>query len=48
MNINWRGIFAILGGMLLQLSLGTVYIYGNLDVYLFSYMREFGDDHVFK
>lgn len=46
LDLPWRGIFAVLGGILLQLTLGTVYTYGNIDNYLFSYMRIYGPDPV--
>lgn len=36
---KWRGIFVVVGGILVHLSLGTLYTFGNLNPYLTSYMR---------
>ena len=40
--IPWRGILALLGGFLIQLSLGSFYSFGNMMTYLTSYMRQNG------
>jgi hypothetical protein len=38
-QIPWRGVLALLGGFLIQLSLGSFYSFGNMMTYLTSYMR---------
>ena len=37
--LPWRGVLALLGGFLIQLSLGSFYSFGNMMTYLTSYMR---------
>ncbi|CAL1545164.1 unnamed protein product [Lymnaea stagnalis] len=41
---RWRGVLVVLGGMLIHLSLGTLYTFGNLNPYMTSYMRAYGSD----
>ncbi|RUS90172.1 hypothetical protein EGW08_002051 [Elysia chlorotica] len=36
---KWRGVLVVAGGILVHLSLGTLYTFGNLNPYLTSYMR---------
>ena len=38
-RIPWRGCLALLGGFLIQLTLGSFYSFGNMMTYLTSYMR---------
>ena len=38
-RIPWGGILALLGGFLIQLSLGSFYSFGNMMTYMTSYMR---------
>ena len=38
-SIPWRGILALIGGFLIQLTLGSFYSFGNMMTYLTSYMR---------
>ena len=38
-SIPWRGVLALIGGFLIQLSLGSFYSFGNMMTYLTSYMR---------
>ena len=38
-RIPWRGALALLGGFLIQLTLGSFYSFGNLMTYMTSYMR---------
>ncbi|XP_070557984.1 apicoplast pyruvate carrier 1-like isoform X2 [Ptychodera flava] len=37
---KWRGMVAVVGGILIHLTLGTFYTFGNLSPYLTSYIRE--------
>uniref|UniRef100_A0A2C9L5X0 Major facilitator superfamily (MFS) profile domain-containing protein n=1 Tax=Biomphalaria glabrata TaxID=6526 RepID=A0A2C9L5X0_BIOGL len=39
---RWRGMLVVAGGILIHLSLGTVYTFGNLNPYITSYMRNYG------
>ncbi|XP_059159550.1 oxalate:formate antiporter-like [Physella acuta] len=39
---RWKGILVVFGGILIHLSLGTLYTFGNLNPYLTSYMRAKG------
>jgi len=41
-SIPWRGVLALIGGFLIQLSLGSFYSFGNMMTYLTSYMRHHG------
>jgi len=41
-SIPWRGILALIGGFLIQLTLGSFYSFGNMMTYLTSYMRQNG------
>ena len=38
-SIPWRGVLALIGGFLIQLSLGSFYSFGNMMTYMTSYMR---------
>jgi hypothetical protein len=38
-RIPWRGCLALLGGFLIQLTLGSFYSFGNMMTYMTSYMR---------
>lgn len=38
-KIPWGGILALLGGFLIQLTLGSFYSFGNVMTYMTSYMR---------
>ena len=38
-SIRWRGVLALLGGFLIQLTLGSFYSFGNMMTYMTSYMR---------
>ena len=38
-DIRWGGILALLGGFLIQLTLGSFYSFGNMMTYMTSYMR---------
>ncbi|KAH9498550.1 hypothetical protein Btru_007039 [Bulinus truncatus] len=37
-----RGLLVVVGGMLIHLSLGTLYTFGNLNPYITSFMRSYG------
>ena len=37
---NTDGIFSLVGGFALHLTLGTLYCFGNLNTYITSYIRE--------
>ncbi|XP_070558337.1 apicoplast pyruvate carrier 1-like [Ptychodera flava] len=37
---KWRGMVAVVGGIFIHLTLGTMYTFGNLSPYLVSYIRE--------
>ena len=41
-KVPWRGVCALLGGFLIQLTLGSFYSFGNMMTYLTSYMRLHG------
>ncbi|XP_012940980.1 uncharacterized protein LOC106012469, partial [Aplysia californica] len=41
---TWRGLSVLFGGVLVHLSFGTLYTFGNLNPYLTSYMRWHGSD----
>ncbi len=38
-RIPWRGVLALLGGFIIQLTLGSFYSFGNMMTYMTSYMR---------
>lgn len=40
--LNLKPFFAILGGFLIHLTLGAVYSWGNLSLYVISYIRNNG------
>jgi len=37
--MRWRGLLALFGGFLIQLTLGSFYSFGNMMTYMTSYMR---------
>ncbi|CAG5135272.1 unnamed protein product [Candidula unifasciata] len=39
---RWTGVRVVVGGILIHLSLGTLYTFGNISPYLTSYMRRYG------
>ncbi|BFZ00819.1 hypothetical protein BsWGS_03857 [Bradybaena similaris] len=39
---RWTGVRVVVGGILIHLSLGTLYTFGNISPYLTSYMRKYG------
>ena len=41
---KYRGILCVIGGVLLHLTLGTIYLWGNINVYIISYYRLHYDD----
>ena len=41
-RVPWRGVSALIGGFLIQLTLGSFYSFGNMMTYLTSYMRTHG------
>ena len=41
-KVPWRGVCALIGGFLIQLTLGSFYSFGNMMTYLTSYMRLHG------
>ena len=36
-----KGISSLIGGFLIQLTLGTFYTIGNMTIYIFSYLRQY-------
>jgi len=38
-RVPWKGVLALFGGFLIQLTLGSFYSFGNMMTYLTSYMR---------
>jgi len=42
----WRGYAAILGGFLLQFTMGAFYSFSNMSTYMTSYMRQHGSPNV--
>ena len=42
----WRGYAAILGGFLLQFTMGAFYSFSNMSTYMTSYMRQNGSPNV--
>jgi len=45
-TLPWRGMFALFGGFLITLSLGSFYSFGNMMTYLTSYMRHHGSPNL--
>ncbi|TRY78835.1 hypothetical protein TCAL_06757 [Tigriopus californicus] len=45
-KIPWGGILALLGGFLIQLTLGSFYSFGNVMTYMTSYMRVHGSPNM--
>jgi len=41
-RVSWKGVLALFGGFLIQLTLGSFYSFGNMMTYLTSYMRQNG------
>ncbi len=39
LKIPLRGVLALFGGFLIQLTLGSFYSFGNMSTYMTSYMR---------
>ena len=36
---QYKGVMSVLGGILIHLTLGTIYVFGNINVYITSYYR---------
>ena len=45
-QFSWRGVAAVLGGFLLQFTMGAFYSFGNMSTYMTSYMRQHGSPHI--
>lgn len=45
-SLPWRGYAAVLGGFLLQFTMGAFYSFGNMSTYLTSYMRQAGAPNI--
>ena len=41
-----KGILNIIGGMLVSLTIGTVYLWGNINIYITSYYRLHGNPNL--
>ena len=41
-----RGLAAVLGGFLLQFTMGSFYSFGNMSTYMTSYMRQNGSPNI--
>lgn len=41
-----KGILTVLGGFLIHLNLGTLYMWGNINIYVRSYYCFYGSDKV--
>ncbi|BFZ00816.1 hypothetical protein BsWGS_03855 [Bradybaena similaris] len=39
---RWTGVRVVVGGILIHLSLGTLFTFGNMNPYITSYMRKYG------
>ncbi|BFZ00817.1 hypothetical protein BsWGS_03856 [Bradybaena similaris] len=39
---RWAGVRVVVGGILIHLSLGTLFSFGNMNPYITSYMRKYG------
>ncbi|XP_038073271.1 oxalate:formate antiporter-like [Patiria miniata] len=44
-HLQWRAWAALLGGVLVHITLGTIYTFGNMSPYFTSYIREFSQPH---
>jgi OFA family oxalate/formate antiporter-like MFS transporter len=44
LSIKSKGIMALVGGFLMHLILGTFYLWGNINVYVSSYLYHKGDE----
>jgi hypothetical protein len=45
-NIPLYGLLAVLGGFLLQFTMGSFYSFGNMMTYMTSYMRAHGSPNI--
>ena len=45
-NVPLYGILAVLGGFLLQFTMGAFYSFGNMMTYMTSYMRAHGSPNI--
>ena len=45
-SLPWRGVAAVLGGFLLQFTMGAFYSFGNMSTYMTSYMRQHGSPDI--
>jgi hypothetical protein len=43
MEAKTKGILVIIGGFILHLAIGCIYIWGNISIYVTSYLRHFDD-----
>ncbi|KAF8822413.1 transporter, major facilitator family protein [Cardiosporidium cionae] len=43
---TWRKVIPLIGGFLFNLTFGSIYTFGNLSLYVTSYMRWAGDENV--
>ena len=43
MELRTKGIWTLVGGIILHLCLGSIYIWGNISVYVTSYLRHYDD-----
>ena len=41
-----KGISSLIGGFLIQLTLGTFYTIGNMTIYIFSYLRRYSQPEI--
>lgn len=41
MEVKTKGILTIIGSMILHLCIGSIYIWGNISVYVTSYLRHY-------
>ncbi|XP_023228151.1 uncharacterized protein LOC111628560 [Centruroides sculpturatus] len=44
--MKWKGVFAVIGGFLIHLTLGTLYTFGNMNTYITSYMKKRVDHNI--
>ena len=45
LSIKQKGVISLLGGFLIHLTLGTVFLWGNINVYLRSYLYYNGKNY---
>ena len=43
---EWRGVSSLIGGFLIQFTLGAFYSFGNMTTYMTSYMRHHGSPNI--